>query len=272
MLTQAKHLDIARTARFIASLRMTIGEKGFSAKLRVPYRRQNQLATSQKFYYHCSSGMIKVYGGLDPAGDETRASGAAMFDATGQVLAVAKLFRTQEILAFIQKFSQQLCCLGIDGPCGLPRGLRHCCFGKNPDCAHSQAEGVHGREAERLLAQRGIGCFFTTKGSFVKPWVLRCIELHETFRKLRIPSIEVYPYATKRLLLGQRPPRKNTACGKAVVVDLLRRHGLRDEMLDQRSHHEHDALLAALTAKLFCEDHCEKLGNAEEGFIYIPKG
>jgi predicted nuclease with RNAse H fold len=82
--------------------------------------------------------------------------------------------------------------------------------------------------------------------------------------------VEVYPYATKRLLFAPLPAAKQTAAGRAALVRALQGAGL---MLPCRelSHHELDAIVAAYTVYLFAVGRAEEVGDEEEGYIIVPK-
>jgi len=81
--------------------------------------------------------------------------------------------------------------------------------------------------------------------------------------------IEVYPYASKRVLWGRNTPKKTTVKGR----EFLRTHllplvsGLGNSTL---SHDSYDAVLAAYTAYLHRYGATELVGDSGEGQIAVP--
>jgi predicted RNase H-like nuclease len=84
--------------------------------------------------------------------------------------------------------------------------------------------------------------------------------------------IEVYPYATKVILFGDKVPRKNSANNLAFMKEHLPRliHGL-EPYLDTLDDHTWDALVNAYTALLHSRDRTDLLGSAKEGLLALPK-
>lgn len=155
----------------------------------------------------------------------------------------------------------------IDAPLNLPQG--YCCLEEG--CVCSTAAIVKGRACERELAQRGIGCFFTTPRSIIKPMVYRGISLRHTLEARGYPVLEVYPYASKVRLFGKPIPKKTTPEG----LRFLREHlgSLIPDALSlppNLSHDLWDALTAAYTAYLHSQGLTEALGDPEEGLLHIP--
>ena len=210
-----------------------------------------------------------TYLGLDLTTSEKKASAYAMLDDNGRLVDCGKLRTDAEIRKWA--LGQGAAVLGIDCPLGLPAGL-DCLEEDCPreDCSPRSAR--KGREAERELAKKGISCYFTTKRSIIKAMVCRGMALSRDLRANGLEVIEVYPYASKRMLWGKPIPKKSSSSGKKHMQDRL-------EILvpgvapwaATLTHDHHDAILAAYTAYLYGHGETEQLGIEEEAFIVVPK-
>ncbi len=122
------------------------------------------------------------------------------------------------------------------------------------------------RECERLLLKMGIR-LFPSGAPFFKKIALKGMEIAEELKKMGIEVFEVYPYAT-RVILGIAPREKKQ-----------RREGLKKISQDlsnyisipELSHDEVDAVIAALTVKLYYEGKAMLL-KGRDGAILVPKG
>lgn len=193
-----------------------------------------------------------------------------MIDGSLRVIEVKRLFSEEDILDFFEGYKEDLAYIGLDGPCGVPRGLDLCCFDLRINvCLCQESSGQKGRIAERELARRGIGCFFTTKKAFAKTWIRRSLNLFRILRERGFPVLEVYPYGTKRRLFPEGLPKKATLRGRIALQEGLSSLDLK---LPERllSHHELDALLGAYTCYLYTQGLTEDIGEEEEGKIVIP--
>ena len=152
---------------------------------------------------------------------------------------------------------------------GLPAGL--CCLEES--CACSPTKPGTGRSAERELAQRGIPCFWTTKRTIIKSMIDRARGLKPRLEQAGCTVLEVYPYATKRRLLGRSLPRKRSPEGLARLVGGARAllPGARWPDPWTPSHDQLDALYCALTARLYVRGETEALGDLDEVPIIVPK-
>ena len=158
--------------------------------------------------------------------------------------------------------------IAIDAPLSLPLGLD--CLEEDHPCASSLDQ--KGRTSEQELARMHIGCFFTTKRSIIKGLIYRGLKMREDLVQMGYMVIEVYPYATKVILFGDKIPPKNSARGLAFLKQKL--DGLVegiDPHLDGLNHDGCDSLLAAYTACLHQGDRTDSLGSADEGYIVVPK-
>ena len=98
------------------------------------------------------------------------------------------------------------------------------------------------------------------------------MELNQTLCARGYQVIEAYPYATKVILFGDKIPPKNSPRGLAFLKEKLAQlvGGIAPYM-DNLNHDRCDAILAAYTACLHCQDSTDSLGTAEDGHIVVPK-
>jgi len=158
--------------------------------------------------------------------------------------------------------------MGMDCPLGFPAGM--CCLEEDCECAPTSR--FKGRECERELARRGIGCYFTTKRSIIKRMVYRGMALRDAMVGHGVEVLEVYPYAAKVALWGKPIPPKTTAEGMAFLrgrlADLVPGVAPCSERL---THDVCDAIVAAYTAYLHGQGKTESLGIEEEATIVVPR-
>ena len=145
-----------------------------------------------------------------------------------------------------------------------------CCL--EEDCSCTPLSARKGRECERKLARRGIGCYFTTKRSIIKTMVYRGMALRDALAEHGVEVLEVYPYAAKVSLWGKPIPKKTTPEGMAFLRERL------GDLVSGVTAHEGklthdlcDAILAAYTAYLHYRGKTESLGIEEEAFIIVPR-
>ena len=204
--------------------------------------------------------------GIDLSASPKRPSAYALIDG-GVKLAHLDQFKTfDELLGVLEVHQPSL--IAIDAPLSLPLGLD--CLEESHSC--SPLLDQKGRTAEQELARMHIGCFFTTKRSIIKTLIYRGLELYQDLGKKGYQVIEVYPYATKVILFGDKIPPKNSPRGIAFLKDRL--SGLitgLDPYMDDLNHDRCDALLAAYTACLHQENRTDLLGIPEEGYVAVPK-
>ncbi len=136
---------------------------------------------------------------------------------------------------------------GIDAPLSLPR------------------EGTL-RECERLLLKMGIR-LFPSGAPFFRKIVLRGMEIADELRKKGIEVFEVYPYATRVILNIAPGEKKQRKEGLKKIADSLSRF----VKVEGLTHDEVDAVIAALTVKMYYEGRAVIL-RGEDGEILVPKG
>ncbi len=205
--------------------------------------------------------------GIDLTSSAARPSAIAVLGVDSRIISLDFPNTDNEIIATIGRTLPLL--IAIDAPLSLPLGL--CCL--KEDCPCQQASQLKGRVCERLLAQLGAPCFFTTKKSIIRGMAERAIALKGVLFRRGYEVIEVYPYATKVRLFGKPIPKKTTPEG----LDFLKRHLSRlipslATHLERLNHDLCDAILAAYTAYLYHQGSADAIGDPEEGVIIIPSG
>lgn len=204
--------------------------------------------------------------GIDLSASPKRASFYALLD-TGHNLTRLDHFRDfDELFELLQVHGPSV--IAIDAPLSLPLGLD--CLEESHPCSSILEQ--KGRSSEQELASMHIGCFFTTKRSIIKTLIYRGLELRRELVTKGYEVIEVYPYATKVLLFGDKIPPKNSARGLAFLKERLAPLiGGLGPYMNGLNHDGSDAILAAYTACLHHEEHTDLLGMPEEGYVVVPR-
>ena len=204
--------------------------------------------------------------GIDLSTSSKRGSYFAVLDTDGALLHLDNFKKSDELVDVLQAHGPGL--IAIDAPLSLPLGMD--CLEEECPCA--PALDQKGRTCEQELARIRIGCFFTTKRSIIKGLIYRGLELSRDLEAKGYPVIEVYPYATKVLLFGEKIPPKNTVRGLAFLKEKL--SGVVPGLGPYEAglnHHGCDAVLSAYTAWLHRKDRTDSLGTQEEGYIVVPQ-
>jgi predicted nuclease with RNAse H fold len=204
--------------------------------------------------------------GIDLSSSPKRASIFAGIDCSGTLTRLSLFKEAEEMLSMLEERRPEV--VGIDAPLSLPSGL-HCL---EESCPCKATNGLKGRAGEVELAQMGIGCFFTSKKSIIKPLIYRGVKYRKLLEEKGYKVIEAYPYATKVMLFGDQMPSKN----KPEALEFLRTHlpslarGV-EEYAKNLNHDKCDAILTAYTARLFLKRETDSLGDEEEGAIAVPR-
>jgi predicted nuclease with RNAse H fold len=152
--------------------------------------------------------------------------------------------------------------VAINAPLTLPLG--RCCLDDDCRCRHEP--GVRSRQLERELRRMGVPILAT---ALIKVLARRGLRLATGLREAGgEPPIEVYPYATLRLL-GLPTTGKHTQAGRGCIHAALRPlvPGLDHP---RATEHELDAVVCALTAQLWLAGRARVVGLAEEGTMVVP--
>lgn len=211
--------------------------------------------------------------GIDLTVSEWKPAGCAVLDSGGALAWLSKNTSDVSIIELAARYSPRHApaVVAIDSPLGFPKGVdcldpRHAC------------ESVHdfkGRACERDLRRARkpqISIYTTTKKTQIGDMIFRAISLAKNLRALGVEVIEVYPYASKRALFGNRIPKAKTPAEARFVTAGLKPlipgleaapESLEDDLLD--------ALIAAYTARLYVCGQTTAFGLPEEGLIYTPK-
>ena len=132
--------------------------------------------------------------------------------------------------------------VAIDGPPGpslMP-------FADDPSVS-PKFRRARGCEVE-LGRQRGIWVSFATGPETLTGWMAEAERVHQRGVESGFETLETYPYAVYRTLLGRRPAKKSTGLGIAERVAALRTVGLIEPTLSMWSHDALDAAAAAIVA------------------------
>jgi len=207
---------------------------------------------------------MTYYLGIDLTSSERRPSAWASLDEAAHILDLGQVTGDDAIMALVERL--QPASTAIDAPLYLPRGLASL----DDDKA---AQGLPtGRACERQLKALGIGCFYTTPSSIIKPMVYRAIALRRRLEARGHLVLEVFPYASKVRLLGMRHlPKKTCINGRLWLQSALVTFIPDLSASPPLSHDALDALIAAYTGLLHANGLAVGLGEPDEGILWIPE-
>ncbi|WP_202319406.1 DUF429 domain-containing protein [Archaeoglobus neptunius] len=120
------------------------------------------------------------------------------------------------------------------------------------------------RECEKLLLKMGIR-LFPSGAPFFRKIAIRGMEIAEELRNIGIRVYEVYPYATRVILNIAPRAKKRKKEGLMEILGSLSRW----VEIDAVSHDEADAIIAALTVKMYEEGKGVML-KGSDGEIIVP--
>jgi predicted nuclease with RNAse H fold len=197
--------------------------------------------------------------GIDLAGVEHRETGVAVLR-DGRLERLTSAGTDAEILTLVRRAGPGGT-VAINAP--LTRPLGRCCL--DDACPCRTDPGTRSRHLERELARMGIPALAT---ALLKVLARRGGRIASALRDLGYEPLEVYPYATLRLL-GLPTAGKKTPQGRRLIYRSLRPlvPGLRHP---RASEHQLDAVVCALTAQLWRQGRTRTVGLPEEGLMTIP--
>ncbi|HMB07591.1 MAG TPA: DUF429 domain-containing protein [Isosphaeraceae bacterium] len=197
--------------------------------------------------------------GVDLAGVEHRETGVAVLR-DGRLERLTSAGADAEVLALAMLVGSGGT-VAINAP--LTRPLGRCCLDDDCPCRHDP--GTRSRQLERELARMGVPTLAT---ALIKVLARRGERMARALRELGYEPLEVYPFATLRLL-GLPTRGKRTPEGRRRIHRALKRlvPGLNHP---RASEHQLDAVVCALTAQLWREGRTRTVGRHEEGLMTIP--
>ncbi|MDP8922814.1 MAG: DUF429 domain-containing protein [Chloroflexota bacterium] len=197
--------------------------------------------------------------GIDLAGVEHRETGVAILDGD-RLVHLGSLDTDATILALAATLPPDAA-IAINAPLTLPLG--RCCLDDACRCRHDP--GTRSREIERELARGRIPTLAT---ALIKVLARRGIRLADALRAAGRRPLEVYPFATLRLL-GLPTGGKRSRAGRRVIHAALQPlvPGLDHS---DASEHQLDAVVCALTARLWQRGRTRTVGRSDEGLMVVP--
>lgn len=197
--------------------------------------------------------------GIDLAGVEHRETGIALIE-DDHLVQLRSLDTDAAILALAATLPPNLA-IAVNAPLTLPLG--RCCLDDACRCRHDP--GTRSREIERELARGRIPTLAT---ALIKVLARRGIRLAEALRAAGHQPLEVYPFATLRLL-GLPTAGKRSRVGRRLIHAALQPvvPGLDHP---DASEHQLDAVVCALTARLWQRGLTRTVGRADEGLMVVP--
>jgi predicted nuclease with RNAse H fold len=207
--------------------------------------------------YPTGAGVVCV--GIDLAGVPRRETGVAVLR-EGRLDLLTTAGSDDEILA-LAALAGPDGTIAINAPTTRPRG--RCCL--DDDCTCRYDPGTRSREIERELLRMGVPILATT---LIKVLARRGIRLAAEMRRIGWVPLEVYPYATLRLL-GLPTAGKRTLLGRRRIHQALQAWVAGLDHPDA-SEHQLDAVACALTAHLSRSGQTRTVGAPDEGLMTIP--
>ena len=197
--------------------------------------------------------------GIDLAGVPHRETGVAILT-RGRLELLTSAGDDAEILDLARR-AGRWGTVAINAP--LTRPLGRCCLDDDCPCRHDP--GTRSRQLERELGRMGVPTLAT---ALIKILARRGARIAAALREMGCEPLEVYPFATLRLL-GLPWRGKRTPAGRRKIYRGLRPlvPGLRHP---RASEHQLDAVVCALTAQLWRERRTRTVGLPEEGLMTIP--
>lgn len=197
--------------------------------------------------------------GIDLAGVERNETGVALLH-DGRLTLLTSAWGDAEILTLVS-YAGPCATVAINAPLTLPSG--RCCLYDDCRCRHDP--GTRSRRAERDLGRMKVP---TLASALIKILARRGIALAVTLRATGHKPLEVYPFATLKLL-GLPTAGKRTRLGRRRIHDALQPLV---PGLDHRdaSEHQLDAVVCAYTAHLWRTARARTVGCPDEGLMVIP--
>jgi uncharacterized protein len=198
--------------------------------------------------------------GIDLAGVPHRETGVAVLR-DGRLERLVAAGDDEEILALVAG-TKGVATVAINAPLTLPRG--RCCLDDDCPCRHDP--GTRSREVERELLRMKVPVLAT---ALIKVLARRGYRVAAALRAAGHEPLEVYPFATLRLL-------DLPTAGKRTQLGRRRIHHALQPLVPGLDHpdaseHQLDAVVCALTARLWQQGRTRTVGVADEGLMVIPE-
>ena len=197
--------------------------------------------------------------GIDLAGLPHRDTGVAILR-DGRLELLTTAHTDAEIMALAAQAGRNGT-VAVNAPLSLPSG--RCCLEDDCPCRHDP--GTRSRTIERELLRQRIPILAT---GLIKTLGQRGLRLAATLRQAGWAPLEVYPYATLRLL-------DLPTAGKRSQLGRRRIHNALQTLVPGLDHpeateHQLDAVVCALTAQLWRQGRTRTVGDPAEGLMVIP--
>lgn len=197
--------------------------------------------------------------GIDLAGLPHRETGIAILRA-GQLDLLTTAHTDDDIMALVATVGAHGT-VAVNAPLSLPEG--RCCLEDDCPCRHDP--GTRSRAIERELLHQRVPILAT---GLINVLARRGIRLADILRRAGWEPLEVYPYATLRLL-GLPTAGKRTQLGRRRI------HSALQPVIPGLDHpdateHQLDAVACALTAHLWRLGLTREVGDPAEGLMVIP--
>ncbi|MEM3696070.1 MAG: DUF429 domain-containing protein [Candidatus Bathyarchaeia archaeon] len=179
--------------------------------------------------------------GIDLAGTPKNPTGWALWK--DKMVKTALVYTDEEILEGVLSHAPSI--VAIDAPLRLPK------------------EGIL-RKADKEMIRLGYRVFPPSLPA-MKKLTLRAIKINKLILEKSYKIIEVHPTSTRKAL---SMPLKEWERIQIALQTLGVEGDIKTRPLTS---HEIDAVTAALTAYLHMQNLTEAIGDAEEGFIIVPK-
>jgi predicted nuclease with RNAse H fold len=198
--------------------------------------------------------------GIDLAGVPHRETGVAVLR-DGRLELLTSASQDDEILE-LASLAGRGGIVAVNAP--LTRPLGRCCL--NDDCPCRTDPGTRSRQLERDLARMRVPTLAT---ALLKVLARRGSRIASSLREMGFEPLEVYPFATLRLM-GLPSEGKRVPAGRRKIYRALRPliPGLRHPYA---SEHQLDAIVCALTAELWRQGRATTVGDPDEGLMVIPR-
>ena len=197
--------------------------------------------------------------GIDLAGLPHRDTGIAILR-DGRLDLLTTAHTDDEIMALAALAGPQGT-VAVNAPLSLPHG--RCCLEDDCPCRHDP--GTRSRAIERELLRQRVPILAT---GLINVLARRGLRLAATLREAGWTPLEVYPYATLRLL-------NLPTAGKRTQLGRHRIHHALQALVPGLEHpeateHQLDAIACALTAQLWRQGRTRTVGDPTEGVMVIP--